>query len=82
MEPIGIGGISLRFCFSQSRHTQSEPSASHIVPMGVGVMARPGEASEVPGVALCGVISTVQGFGVSKAQGGGGMGVAKTSGRL
>ncbi len=82
MEPIGIGGTSLRFSFSQSRHTQSEPSASHIVPMGVGVMARPGKASGLPGVALCGVIFTVQGFGVLGAQEGGGMGVAKTSGGL
>ena len=82
MEPIGIGGTSLRFSFSQSRHAQSEPSASHIVPMGVGVRARRGMASELSGVALCGVISTVQGFGASKAQGRGEMGVAKTSGRL
>ena len=46
MEPIGIGRASLRFSFSQSRHTQPEPSSSQIVPMGVGGMARRGMASE------------------------------------
>ena len=35
---------SLRFSFSQSRHTQFEPSRSQIVPMGVGEMVRRGMA--------------------------------------
>ena len=37
---------SLRFSFSQSRHTQFEPSGSQIVPMGVGKMVRRGIAWE------------------------------------
>lgn len=49
-------------------------------PSGHGDASLGGRGS--PGIAPCGVISTVQGFGVSRAQMGGGMGVVRTPGRL